>query len=130
LPLYEYECPACQQVTEVRHGSREAFAGTCAACGGALKRVFNAAGIVFKGSGFYVTDSRKAASKSESSASPASSGEAAAKKTESGGDGTAAKTESSGDGATKKTESSGDGAAKTTESSGGGATKKSESSAA
>jgi putative FmdB family regulatory protein len=129
LPLYEYECPACKQVTEVRHGFREAFDQTCPTCGGALKRVFNAAGIVFKGSGFYVTDSRKAAGKSESSTSPAPSGEAAAKKTESTGEGATTKSESSGEGAAKTTASSGDGAAKTSES-GGGAAKKSESSAA
>jgi len=130
LPLYEYECPACQQVTEVRHGFREAYDGKCAACGGPMKRVFNPAGIVFKGSGFYVTDSRKSTGKSDSTASPASNGEAAAKKTESGGDAATTKTESSSDGAAKKTESSGDGAAAKTESSSSGAAKKSESSAA
>jgi putative FmdB family regulatory protein len=59
LPIYDYQCRNCQQVTEVRHGFREAHEGTCPACGGAMARVFNPAGIVFKGSGFYITDSRK-----------------------------------------------------------------------
>ncbi|HEY9085174.1 MAG TPA: FmdB family zinc ribbon protein [Candidatus Tyrphobacter sp.] len=59
MPLYDYRCTACGKVTEVRHGFEERFSGTCPACGGALQRVFNAAPILFKGSGFYVTDSRK-----------------------------------------------------------------------
>jgi putative FmdB family regulatory protein len=59
LPLYDYRCRDCSTVTEVRHGTRDAYEGTCPACGGGLARVFNAAGIVFKGSGFYVNDSRK-----------------------------------------------------------------------
>lgn len=59
MPLYDYQCRTCQKVTEVRHGFRETHQGTCPECGGELSRVFNPAGIVFKGSGFYVTDSRK-----------------------------------------------------------------------
>jgi putative FmdB family regulatory protein len=62
MPLYDYRCRACSKVTEVRHGFREAYQGTCPSCGSAeLARVFNPAGIVFKGSGFYLTDSRKQA---------------------------------------------------------------------
>lgn len=58
MPLYDYTCGSCHKVTEVRHGFGETFSGPCPNCGGALKRVFNPAPIVFKGSGFYVTDSR------------------------------------------------------------------------
>ena len=61
MPLYEYQCPACGKVTEVRHGFNETVSEPCDACGGPLVRRFSPAGIVFKGSGFYVTDSRKAA---------------------------------------------------------------------
>ena len=62
MPLYDYRCRACSKVTEVRHGFREAYQGTCPSCGSdELARVFNPAGIVFKGSGFYLTDSRKQA---------------------------------------------------------------------
>jgi putative FmdB family regulatory protein len=70
LPLYDYRCRDCSTVTEVRHGFREAYDGTCPNCGGGLARVFNPAGIVFKGSGFYVNDSRKP-SASEGAGSPA-----------------------------------------------------------
>lgn len=59
MPLYDYQCQKCREVTEVRHGFREAYADPCAHCGGPMGRVFNPAGIVFKGSGFYITDSRK-----------------------------------------------------------------------
>ena len=70
MPLYDYRCTQCGNVYEIRHGFHEAPDAPCEACGGALTRVFNAAGIVFKGSGFYKTDSRKApASESSSSTS-------------------------------------------------------------
>lgn len=68
MPLYDYRCTVCGKVTEVRHGFDEAFTETCPACGGALQRVFNPAPIVFKGSGFYVTDSRKKSGEPKSDA--------------------------------------------------------------
>ena len=82
LPLYDYRCRACSKVTEVRHGFREAHAETCPECGGELARVFTPAGIVFKGSGFYLTDSRTAsetakAAKSKPSPDAAKPAEAA-----------------------------------------------------
>ncbi|HEX3462939.1 MAG TPA: FmdB family zinc ribbon protein [Candidatus Elarobacter sp.] len=77
MPLYDYQCRACSKVTEVRHGFKEAYDGTCPECGSdQLARVFNPAGIVFKGSGFYVTDSRKAPA-SESSSSSSSTSDSA-----------------------------------------------------
>jgi putative FmdB family regulatory protein len=72
LPLYDYQCKACQKVTEVRHGFREAFEGTCPSCGGAeMTRVFSAAPIIFNGSGFYITDSRPSGGESKKSESSA-----------------------------------------------------------
>jgi putative FmdB family regulatory protein len=61
LPLYEYQCRACGKTAEVRHGFKETFDAKCEACGGEMARVYSPAGIVFKGSGFYLTDSRSAA---------------------------------------------------------------------
>lgn len=58
MPLYDYKCSKCQKVTEVRHGFGENFSEPCPECGGKLNRVFNPAPIVFKGSGFYINDSR------------------------------------------------------------------------
>jgi putative FmdB family regulatory protein len=61
MPLYDYKCTRCGAVSEIRHGFDETHGEPCPACGGPLVRVFNPAPIVFKGSGFYVTDSRKPA---------------------------------------------------------------------
>ena len=61
MPLYDYACTKCGRVREVRHGFGESFNEPCEACGGALRRVFNPAPVLFKGSGFYVTDSRRSA---------------------------------------------------------------------
>jgi putative FmdB family regulatory protein len=68
MPLYEYACRSCGKTAEVRHGFKETFEDKCEACGGEMARVYSPAGIVFKGSGFYLTDSRKAA---EAAAAPA-----------------------------------------------------------
>lgn len=59
MPLYDYKCKDCGKVTEVRHGFNESHGDPCPACGGTMQRVFSAAPIVFKGSGYYITDSRK-----------------------------------------------------------------------
>ncbi|HTX58340.1 MAG TPA: FmdB family zinc ribbon protein [Verrucomicrobiae bacterium] len=71
MPLYDYACTQCGSVTEVRHGFDESHEGVCARCGGPLKRVFSAAPILFKGPGFYLTDSRKAGAGSSEPAKPA-----------------------------------------------------------
>jgi len=67
LPLYEYQCRSCRKTADVRHGFKETFDGKCEHCGGEMARVYSPAGIVFKGSGFYLTDSRKAAEAAVSS---------------------------------------------------------------
>ena len=59
MPLYDYACTACGRVHEVRHGFDESYNGPCEACGAPVRRVFNPAPVLFKGSGFYVTDSRR-----------------------------------------------------------------------
>jgi putative FmdB family regulatory protein len=66
MPLYDYKCTQCGKTYEIRHGFDETHTEACASCGSALARVFNPAPIVFKGSGFYVTDSRKSSSASTS----------------------------------------------------------------
>ncbi len=68
MPLYDYQCSKCQHVVEVRHGFNDTYTEACPACGGELKRIISPARVIFKGSGFYVTDSRKP-SRSEGSSS-------------------------------------------------------------
>jgi putative FmdB family regulatory protein len=58
MPTYEYECTSCGQHIEVFQRFTEDPLTTCGVCGGPLRKVFHPAGIVFKGSGFYATDSR------------------------------------------------------------------------
>ena len=87
MPLYDYECTQCHKITEVRHGFDDRHTEPCPYCGGELRRLFNPAGIVFKGSGFYVTDSRKAtqertAAKQSSDAKSADSKSADSTKTD------------------------------------------------
>jgi putative FmdB family regulatory protein len=66
MPLYDYKCTNCATIREIRHGFNESHDEPCPQCGAALQRVFNPAPIVFKGTGFYVTDSRPKDSSSSS----------------------------------------------------------------
>ena len=58
MPTYEYACTDCGEHVEVVQSMSAAPLTTCSVCGGRLRRVFSPIGIVFKGSGFYRTDSR------------------------------------------------------------------------
>jgi putative FmdB family regulatory protein len=58
MPTYEYACTECGDRTEVVQSIVDASLTTCTVCGGRLRKVFSPVGIVFKGSGFYRTDSR------------------------------------------------------------------------
>jgi putative FmdB family regulatory protein len=76
VPTYEYECPKCPRVFEVRQRITEPALTTCDRCGGPIHRLLSPAPFILKGGGWYVTDypseARKQASKSESSSSEAS----------------------------------------------------------
>jgi putative FmdB family regulatory protein len=58
MPTYEYACTECGDRTEVVQSISDARPTVCTVCGGPLRKVFSPVGIVFKGSGFYRTDSR------------------------------------------------------------------------
>ncbi|MDP8955800.1 MAG: FmdB family transcriptional regulator [Actinomycetota bacterium] len=64
MPTYEYACQSCGSHIEVYQRFSDEPKRECGVCGGPLRKVFHPAGILFKGSGFYATDSR-AAAKSE-----------------------------------------------------------------
>jgi putative FmdB family regulatory protein len=59
MPIYEYECGHCSYRFEMRQGFDEEPQAMCPQCQGRARRVFHAAPIIYKGSGFYITDSRK-----------------------------------------------------------------------
>ena len=58
MPTYQYACTACGHELEAVQSFTDAALTECPECGGALRKVFSAVGVVFKGSGFYKTDSR------------------------------------------------------------------------
>ncbi|TWV37138.1 FmdB family transcriptional regulator [Streptomyces misionensis] len=68
MPTYQYQCTECGEGLEAVQKFTDDALTECPSCGGRLKKVFSAVGIVFKGSGFYRNDSRG----STSSSSPAS----------------------------------------------------------
>ncbi len=59
MPTYEYACRSCGTHVEVYQRFSDPPLTECGVCGGPLRKVFHPAGILFKGSGFYATDSRK-----------------------------------------------------------------------
>jgi putative FmdB family regulatory protein len=76
MPTYEYECQSCHQRVEAVQRFTDPALTVCEHCGGELRKVFSAVGVVFKGSGFYKTDSRGADKSSKpptTSTTPASS---------------------------------------------------------
>jgi putative FmdB family regulatory protein len=62
VPTYQYTCRECGEPLEAVQKFIDAPLSVCPACGGRLRKVFSAVGIVFKGSGFYRTDSRNGSS--------------------------------------------------------------------
>ncbi|MEI7641881.1 MAG: zinc ribbon domain-containing protein [Actinobacteria bacterium] len=70
MPTYEYICNACEHAFEAVQSFSDAPISNCPECGKDVRKVYSNVGVVFKGSGFYKTDSRKAASTS-ASATPA-----------------------------------------------------------
>ena len=63
MPTYQYACTACDERLEAVQSFTDAALTECLACGGTLRKVYSAVGVVFKGSGFYKTDSREGAKK-------------------------------------------------------------------
>lgn len=102
MPIYEYRCESCNAVSEafVRSGKEPS---SCPECGaeGSLKRLISRAGIIFKGSGFYVTDSKGSGSASTSTGSSDSSSSTSTSSSESS---SSSKSESTSSTASSKSE--------------------------
>lgn len=80
MPTYQYACTACGHQFEAVQKFSDDSLTECPQCSGKLRKVFSAVGVVFKGSGFYRTDSR---GKSASSDAPAKTESKSESKTES-----------------------------------------------
>ncbi|EMY77126.1 zinc ribbon domain protein [Leptospira weilii serovar Ranarum str. ICFT] len=77
MPTYDYKCKACGQTFEQFHSMKDEPVKDCHLCGkkGDVERMIsNGSGIIFKGTGFYVTDYKKSAPSGESSGSATPSG--------------------------------------------------------
>jgi putative FmdB family regulatory protein len=88
VPTYQYACTECGEQLEAVQSFSDPSLTECPVCGGQLRKVFSAVGVVFKGSGFYKTDSRTSSSsgetkKSEPAAKSESTSTPAPAKTES-----------------------------------------------
>jgi len=83
MPTYEYECPKCPRVFEVRQRITAPALETCDRCGGPVHRLLSAAPFILKGGGWYVTDypseARKKAASSESGSKEAPAAKESAK---------------------------------------------------
>ena len=115
MPTYDYACTHCDHAFEIVQSFTDDALTVCPECGGRLRKVFGSVGVVFKGSGFYRTDSRNSSSSlpagsksSDGKSSEGKSGESKSsdsKASSSSSDGKA----SSGSGASSSSSSSGSG---------------------
>ena len=101
MPTYQYACNACGHELEAVQSFTDAALSECPECGSPLRKVYSAVGVVFKGSGFYKTDSRNSgkAGGKDSAGKESSSGEGGKAEGNKAGGG-----ESGGSSDTKKTE--------------------------
>ncbi|MDQ0820054.1 putative FmdB family regulatory protein [Arthrobacter sp. V4I6] len=68
MPTYAYACKDCSHAFEIVQSFTDNSLSSCPECEGTLRKKFNSVGVVFKGSGFYRTDSRDAKGSTVSSA--------------------------------------------------------------
>jgi len=95
VPTYQYACTECAHAFEQFQSFSDDALTVCPDCGGRLRKVFNAVGVVFKGSGFYRTDSRESKSSSNGTSESTKTETTPASKTESKSDSSTSGTSSS-----------------------------------
>ncbi len=78
MPLYEYECENCGNRFERFQSIKDAPLRQCPQCAGRVHKVLHPAGIIFKGSGWYITDSRKSTSSAVTGETPSNGSESSA----------------------------------------------------
>ncbi|WP_084161090.1 FmdB family zinc ribbon protein [Nocardia sp. BMG51109] len=82
MPTYSYQCTQCGDKFDIVQSFSDDTLTTCEKCNGKLRKLFNSVGIVFKGSGFYRTDSRNGSS---TSSEPAKADSSSSESSSSGG---------------------------------------------
>lgn len=78
MPLYDYACRDCGNSFEIRQSYQDEPLTECPSCHGAIRRVINQVGLVFKGGGYYITDTRPAGSEAGKGAGAATAKESGA----------------------------------------------------
>jgi putative FmdB family regulatory protein len=106
VPTYQYACTECGDRSEVVQRFTDDPLTVCSACGGKLRKIFSPVGIVFKGSGFYRTDSRNGSSTVPASKDTAASGSNGSSESSSAGSDTAKSEASGGDSGSSTSSSS------------------------
>ena len=86
MPTYQYVCTECGESLEAVQSFTDDALTTCPACGGRLRKVFSAVGVVFKGSGFYRNDSRTASGSKSAAGSNGDGASAGGESSSSGSD--------------------------------------------
>lgn len=82
MPIYEYACNDCGHRFDIKQSWSDDSLTVCPECTGAIRRVLHPAGVIFKGSGWYITDSRKGSSLVGSSDKGSDKGDASSDKSE------------------------------------------------
>ncbi|MFJ8745691.1 FmdB family zinc ribbon protein [Embleya sp. NPDC127516] len=104
MPTYQYQCTACGEGLEAVQKFTDDALTECPACQGRLRKVFSAVGVVFKGSGFYRTDSRGSSTSSTPAATPAAASSSSS--SDSGGSSSSSSSSSSGSSSSSSSSSS------------------------
>lgn len=95
MPTYQYACTECGHSFEQFQSFSEDALTVCPECDGRLRKLFNAVGVVFKGSGFYRTDSRSGSSSSTPASTAASTSSSSSSDSGSSSSGSSSSTASS-----------------------------------
>lgn len=103
MPTYSYQCTQCGDKFDIVQSFTDDTLTTCEKCAGKLRKLFNSVGIVFKGSGFYRTDSR---SGSSSATEPAAKSDAASAKSDESKSSSSSSTSESSSGSSSSSSSS------------------------
>ena len=118
MPTYEYECPKCPRVFEVRQRITAPALTTCDRCGGPIHRLLSPAPFILKGGGWYVTDypseARKKGTSSESGSTSKESTSKESSSKESSKDGGSAESKSAASSKSKSSTDSSTGSASST----------------
>ncbi|WP_405427505.1 FmdB family zinc ribbon protein [Micromonospora sp. NBC_00617] len=96
VPTYQYACTACGHQLEAVQSFSDEPLTECPACQGRLRKVFNSVGIVFKGSGFYRTDSRASGSETSAGGTPSKPAKSESSSSSGGDSGSSSSSSSSG----------------------------------